>query len=207
MDYVPNIEGSHLLKATMRFFLTAIGLIILPILTFEIISTDLSAVTISHLVVDSDRIIAIGGAISTFVAMEAFFPKVSAFKMIFGVSGNVLAVIYFWSLLGKGIFDIRIGGASFHINVTALSSIILCSLAISCLIPVSRFISARKECIHDAKSSISQQDEMLVNEYEVVSAYSSEIDRRPINALDPPPDIDSVTAIDSMIDSHDEFDI
>jgi len=153
-------ENTHPLKATMKFFFVAISLAIIPKLVLDIAASSAPATASNLIVSDTYSIVAIGGVIAVLVAMEAYFPKVSLSKMIFGVSGAIVSIIYFWALLGKGIFNFQIGSALVHIDVTALLILVLCSLLLSCFIPISRYTSARKESAHIAKGSYLERDEL-----------------------------------------------
>jgi hypothetical protein len=140
-----NEEKPHPFKATIRFFLVAIGLTIIPELAYGVLTTQAPATASNLFVGDFNSIMAIGVLIAAILAFEAFFPKVTAYKMIFGVSGAVLSVYYFWSLLGQGIYNIQIGGAFLNLDITDLSILILIPLLLGCFIPISRFVSATKE--------------------------------------------------------------
>jgi len=181
-------ENTYPLKAAMKFFLVAIGLAIIPKLIFDIAASSAPA-TVSNLVVgDTDFIFALGCVIAVLVAMGAYFPKASSLRMIFGVSGAMLSIMYFLSLTGKGIFDFQIGGAFMHVDITLLSILILCSLFLSCFIPISRFVSARKESAHSSEGSCLELDE-LPDDAQAYWRYplSSCIIGQFFEAPDPPP--------------------
>lgn len=154
-------ENTYPLKAAMKFFLVAIGLAIIPKLVFDIAASSAPAMVSNLAISNTNSIFALGCVIAILVAMEAYFPKVSLFKMIFGASGAVLTIIYFWSLLGNGLFNFQIGSALMHVDLTLLSILVSCSLLLSCFIPISRYASARKESAHSAKGSYLERDELI----------------------------------------------
>jgi hypothetical protein len=135
----------HPVAATMTFFAVAVNLIIAPILlliivmtNYPLISGDLFAGRIGLLVI-------FGGLTAVSFAMEAYFPRASAQKMVFGVSGAIWMSVFFWSFLCKEQFQFYIGQLSMSIDLAGLSALVMASAALKGVIPVSRFLAARKE--------------------------------------------------------------
>jgi hypothetical protein len=182
-----NEEKIHPRKATMKFFIVAIILAIIPKLVLDIVASSAPAMVSNLDLGDANSIFAIGCIIAVLVAMEAFFPKVSQLKMIFGVSVAIVSIMYLWSLLGKGTFNFQIGGAFMHIDITLLSILILCSLLLSCFIPISRYSSARKELAHSVGGSYLEQYELPEDDQEDGYLITSGIVSQFLDAPDPPP--------------------
>jgi hypothetical protein len=199
-----NEEHLHPLKATMKFFFVAISMAIIPKLVLDIVANSTPAMAGTLFVGDTNSIVAIGGVIAALVAMEAFLPKVSLFRMILGVTGASLSIVYFWLLLGKGIFDFQIGGTFMQVDITALSILVSCSLILSCFIPISRYMSTRKESAYDAKASYLQGDELpKVDQEEWQCPSPSGIIGQFFEAPDPPPpDINPSPICMSTVNAH-----
>ena len=149
----------HPIAASMTFFAVAANLIIAPILllmivmsNYPIISGDVFAGRVGLLTV-------FGGLTAVSFAMEAYFPRGSVEKMVFGVSGAVWMSVFFWSFLCREQFQFFIGQLSMSIDLAGLSVLVMAATALKGVIPVSRFLAARRETrANDIQASHDESD-------------------------------------------------
>jgi hypothetical protein len=179
----------HPVAATMTFFAVAINLIIAPILlliivmsNYPLISGDILAGRVSLLVV-------FGGLAAVSFAMEAYFPRVSTQKMVFGVSGAIWMSVFFWSFLCKEQFRFYFGELSMSIDLAGLSAFVMAATALKGVIPVSRFLAARKESRGSSVSIVHDESDGIAGicSKDVASTAPTDCLAAILENLDPPP--------------------
>jgi len=189
-----NGTDCHPVAATMTFFAVAVNLIIAPILLLIIVMSNYPLIS-GDIFTGRVGVLAVFGGMTAFsFAMEAYFPKASAQKMVFGVSGAVWMSVFFWSFLCKEQFQFYIGQLSMSIDLAGLSTLVMAATALRGVVPVSRFLAARKgsrtgdiPTVHDDSDGIAgicSKDTARTAPTDCLAAI--------LENLDPPPPDDPV---------------
>jgi len=184
-----NRTDCHPVAAKMTFFAVAANLIIAPILimiivmsNYPLISGDLFAGRVGSLTV-------FGGMAAVSFAMQAYFPRASAQKMVFGISGAIWMSVFFWSFLCKEQFQFYVGQFSMSIDLAGLSALVMASAALKGVIPVSRFLVARRESRTGDVSTVHDDADGIAGicSKETASTAPTDCLAAILENLDPPP--------------------
>jgi len=184
----------HPVAATMTFFAVAVNLIIAPILLLIIVMSNYPLISGDILTGRVGSLVVFGGLAAVSFAMQAYFPRASAQRMVFGVSGAIWMSVFFWSFLCKEQFQFYIGQLSMSIDLAGLSVLIMAATAFKGVIPVSRFLAARRESRTGDVSTIHDDADGIAGICSKNSARTAPTDclAAILDNIDPPPPDDPV---------------
>lgn len=184
----------HPVAATMTFFIVAINLIIAPILLIIIVMSNYPQLSGDILTGRVGLLMAFGGLAAVSFALEAYFPRASMDRMVFGVSGAIWMSLYFWSFLCKEQFQFYIGQLSMSVNLAGLSALVMAATALKAVIPISRYLAARKESRIQGISTVHDESDGIAGICSKDTASTAPTDclAAILENLDPPPPDDPV---------------
>lgn len=179
----------HPAAATMTFFAVAANLVIAPILLLMIVMTNYPVVSGDIFTGRTGLLVVFGGLTAASFAMEAYFPKVSAQRMVFGVTGAVCMSAFFWIFLCREQFQFFIGQISMSVDLAGLSVLVMAATALKGVIPVSRFLAARKESMMGSTASVHDESDGIAGICSKDTASTAPTDclAAILENLDPPP--------------------
>ncbi len=184
----------HPVAATMTFFAVAVNLIFLPILLLIMVMTNYPLISGDILTGRIQLLAVFGGLTAASFAMEAYFPRASVQKMVFGVSGAIWMSVFFWSFLCKEQFQFNLGQLSMSIDLAGLSALVMAATALKGVIPVSRFLAARRESRTNEISTVHDESDGIAGICSKDKASTAPTDclAAILENLDPPPPDDPV---------------
>lgn len=138
-------EKRRRIAVTITFFAEAIRFIIIPLILLMLVLSQFPLLTPDMAARIPRSLILFGGMVALFSAMEAYFPKGTYLKMIFGLLSVATLCGWFWSIFNGEELTFPYGRANIAINIVDLMLVIIAAISLKGLLHVTSFMAASEE--------------------------------------------------------------
>jgi len=149
MNEGPLIKKRHPVGATVAFFSEIIRFIVIPMLILYIIIDALAQSNFTLLLSRGETdsiasyVILFGGLVAIFAALEAYYPKGSSVRMLFGIMSIAMLCAWFWFILSSRSIHFNVSEWNVTINITGIVTMMLFAVALKSLIPIAQYYARR----------------------------------------------------------------
>jgi hypothetical protein len=149
MNNAGNRKKNHPVAATIAFFSEAIRFIVIPLVILYILMDYLAQSHFAILLTGQEtnriatQVIVFGIVIAIFAAAEAFLPRGTKMRMVFGILAIGTLCLWFWFILSSQLIRFSIGQWNLSLNITGIAMLMVAVIALKVLIPIAQYMSAK----------------------------------------------------------------
>lgn len=148
-----NGERRRRIAATIAFFSEAVRFIIIPLILVELVLGQFPIFTPQMADRIAGNIIIFGGFVALFSALEAYFPKHSPLKMLFGILSIATLCVWFWSIFSGDRLEFTYSAVTISIDVQGIVLLIIIAISLKALLYIFRyFISVKAKKLEEEKA-------------------------------------------------------
>jgi len=142
-------KKNHPVAATIAFFSEAIRFIVIPLVILYILIDYLAQSHYAILLTGQEtnriatEVIVFGIVIAILAAAEAFLPRGTKMRMVFGILAIGTLCLWFWIILSSQLIRFSIGQWNLSLNITGIVTLMVSVIALKMLIPIAQYMSAK----------------------------------------------------------------
>jgi len=153
MSRANNGERRRKIAATVAFFSEAVRFIIIPLILIELVLGEFPIFTPEMADRIAGNLIVFGGFVALFSALEAYFPRHSPLKMLFGILSIATLCVWFWSIFSGERLEFTYSAVTISIDVQGIVLLIIIAISLKALLYIFRyFISIKAKKLNDEKA-------------------------------------------------------